>query len=345
MSFRTWVSIGTIVLLGIVIILGWPEIVEAFRLLRQVDVWILLLMIPIQIFSYYATGGMIFSYLKSKGDLKNTSHWEMTRMALELNFVNHILPSGGAAGFSYLGWVLGRHGIKAGRATMAQIVRFFLTFVSFVLLLVIAVLIVAIDEGVSRFVLLVSSGLVASAVFGSLFLLYVIGNKMRLHMFARWIVRASNAVVRRFTAGRKKNVVKLEPIEEFFTDLHKDFEEIKREKKILSRPFIWAVVANIADVALIFIAFWSLGLPVNPAMLLIAYGIASIVSVLSITPGGAGIYEAIMITFLASAGVEPHMAIAGTLLARVFLMLGTIAFGYIFYQLTIMRYGKSSAQR
>lgn len=345
MSFRTWVSIITIVLLGAVIIFGWPEIVEAWNLLGRVDLWILALMLPVQIFSYYATGGMIFSYLRSKGNLKDTSHWEMTRMALELNFVNHILPSGGAAGFSYLGWVLGRHGVKAGRATMAQIIRFFLTFVSFVMLLVIAVIIVAADEGVSRFVLLISSGLVASAIFGSLFLLYIIGNRARLHNFAGFLTRTSNHVMMKLSRGKKKEAVKLKAVEDFFSDLHQDFEEIKAEKKLLLKPFIWSIFANIADVALLFIAFWALGVIINPAMLLIGFGIASIVSAISITPGGAGVYEAIMIAFLASAGVEPHLAIAGTLLARVLLMLGTIVFGYVFYQLTIVRYGKSPAKR
>lgn len=345
MSFRTWVSIVTIILLGVVIIVGWPEIVAAWNLLGQVNLWILAIMLPVQIFSYYATGGMIFSYLRAKGNLKDTSHWEMTRMALELNFVNHILPSGGAAGFSYLGWVLGRHGVKAGRATMAQIIRFFLTFVSFVMLLIIAVIAVAIDEGVSRFVLLISSGLVATAVFSALFLLYIIGNKERLHNFAGFLTKTTNKVIAKITHGKQKDIVKLKPVETFFTDLHQDFDEIKSEKKLLFKPFVWSVFANLADVALLFIAFWSLGVIVNPAMLLIGFGIASIVSAISITPGGAGVYEAIMIAFLASAGVEPHLAIAGTLLARVLLMLGTIVFGYVFYQLTIVRYGKSPAKR
>lgn len=345
MSFRTWVSTVTIILLGVVIIVGWPEIVAAWNLLGQVNLWILAIMLPVQIFSYYATGGMIFSYLRAKGNLKDTSHWEMTRMALELNFVNHILPSGGAAGFSYLGWVLGRHGVKAGRATMAQIIRFFLTFVSFVMLLIIAVIAVAIDEGVSRFVLLISSGLVATAVFSALFLLYIIGNKERLHNFAGFLTKTTNKVIAKITRGKQKDIVKLKPVETFFADLHQDFDEIKSEKKLLFKPFVWSVFANLADVALLFIAFWSLGVIVNPAMLLIGFGIASIVSAISITPGGAGVYEAIMIAFLASAGVEPHLAIAGTLLARVLLMLGTIVFGYVFYQLTIVRYGKSPAKR
>jgi uncharacterized membrane protein YbhN (UPF0104 family) len=55
------------------------------------------------------------------------------------------------------------------------------------------------------------------------------------------------------------------------------------------------------------------------------------------------VYEAIMIAFLASAGVPAEVAIAGTLLARVLLMLGTVAFGFVFYQLTVLRYGKHTS--
>ena len=86
----------------------------------------------------------------------------------------------------------------------------------------------------------------------------------------------------------------------------------------------------------------SLSTWVNPAILFIAYGLSSIVSSFSGTLGGTGVYEAIMVTFLASAGVTASVAIAGTLLARVILLAGTILFGYIFYQLTINKYGKES---
>jgi uncharacterized protein (TIRG00374 family) len=101
----------------------------------------------------------------------------------------------------------------------------------------------------------------------------------------------------------------------------------------------------LADVALIFIAFLSLGIYVNPATLFVAFGVSSIVSILSVAPGGAGIYEAVMIAFLASASVPADVAIAGTLLARVTLVLGTIIFGYVFYQLTINKNGKNPIKR
>ena len=297
-------------------------------------------MIPAQFISYLATGEMIFSYLRAIGNLKDLNVLKVTRMSLEFNFVNHVFPSGGAAGIAYFGWLLRKHGVSSGRSTMAQIVRFALTFISFIILLTVALVALIIDHSVNRTTILLSLLLVFLAVGGTLFGIFLISSKRRLDAFSRWLTTITNRLVAKLTGGRKKKIVKYETIEAFFADIHNDFLAIMRDKKILLKPFIWSVIANIMDVALIYIAFWSFGIHVNPAVIFIAFGLSSIASAIAVTPGGAGVYEAIMIAFLASAGVPAEVAIAGTLLARVLLMLGTIAFGFVFYQLTVIRYGK-----
>ncbi len=340
LSLRGWLTLITTVLLVVVIFFAWPEIVKAWKLLDSINLWILALLIPVQFFSYYATGGMIFSYLRSKGDLKTMSHAAMTRTALELNFVNHVLPSGGAAGFSYLSWILGRHGVTAGRSTMAQIIRFALTFISFLLILVVAVAILVIDHRIDRMIILICIGLAVLCLGATLFVIWVIKSKTRLERFSNWLARKVNRVISFFTRGRKQDAMKVAILVKFFGELHEDYLAIRKDSRILIRPFIWAVLANLADVALIWIAFWALGFMVYPALLFVAFGLASIASAVSVTPGGAGVYEAIMITFLASSNVSADVAIAGTLIARVTLVLGTILFGYVFYQLTVAKYGK-----
>lgn len=341
MKFRTWVSVVTITLLAIVVLFAWPDIMEAFHYLGQVNLWIIALMLPVQFISYFATGEMLFSYLRAKGNLKGLSPIKVTRMALEFNFVNHVFPSGGAAGIGYLGWLLSKYGVSTGRSTMAQIVRFALTFISFILLLIVALVILIVDHEIDRITLLLSLLLVVLAVGGTLLGMYLISSKRRLTNFSSWITRVANKIITTVTRGKKKDVVKEATLQTYFGDIHEDYLEIGRDKKILIKPFIWAVIANIMDVVLIYIAFWALGIHINPAVLFIAFGLSSIASAVAATPGGAGVYEAVMIAFLASAGVSPEIAIAGTLLARVLLMLGTIAFGYVFYQLTVLKYGKS----
>jgi len=341
MKFRFWLNILTFVLLALVVIFGWNEIVLAFGVMGRANWWILSIMIPAQIFSYYAVGEIIFAYLRSKGNLKTASRWEMARMALELNFVNHIIPSGGVAGFSYLGWVLNRHGVRAGRATMAQIVRFALSFISFVIILAVAVIFLLFDQQINKITLIISVIMILAVIVGSIFLVYIIGNRRRLTKFANWLTNTVNKIVRKLTHGKKRKVVKFQVIEDFFEELHQDYLEIVREKNILIVPFLWTILVHVLDVVLILIAFASLGSWVNPATLYVAFGLSSIVSSFSGMLGGTGVYEAVMVSYLASAGVSADIAIAGTLLARVILLAGTIIFGYFFYQLTINKYGKA----
>lgn len=340
LSFRGWLTLVTLVLLTIVIIAAWPEIMEAWALVGQVDLRILLLLIPVQFLSYYATGGMIFSYLSSKGNLKEMSHWGMTRLALELNFVNHILPSGGAAGFSYLAWVLSKYKVSASRSTMAQIIRFVLTFISFVVLLIVAIIILALSGHLERATVFIGIALVIAAVGGTLIMVWLVKSNQRLRNFSAWLTKTVNRFVRWVTRGKKRKLVKDELFLDFFTGLHEDYLSIRRERKILIRPFIWAIIANLLDVTLIWISFWALGYNIEAPLLFVAFGIASIAGALSVTPGGAGVYEAVMVAFLASSGVTPEVAIAGTLLARVTLLGGTILFGYAFYQARLVKYGK-----
>lgn len=339
MSFRMGLSIFTVIFLAVIVFVSRHEIAHAWELVGKVNLWILLL-IPGQMLVYYTAGEMIFSYLRSKKSIDNVKRNELTRMALELNFVNHILPSGGVSGVSYINWRLGHFGVSAGRATMAQVVRYATSFAAFAALLLVSVLVVTVDGEINRWIILISCGIVGAMFATVAGGIYLIGNHARINRFAIWVHRVINNFIRRVTFGHKKDSIKLHPIENFFEELHQDFAALKKERGLLNKPFLWGLLNISSDAALFLITFWALGIVVNPAIILIAYGVASIAGFFVATPGGAGAYEAIMVSFLAIAGVTSGVAIAGIVLTRVILLLGTIIFGYIFYQHALIKYGK-----
>lgn len=339
MSFRAWLSIITVILLAVILFASRHELVRAWELLGQVNLWILLLMIPVQLLVFYAGGEMIFSYLRGKGQIKKVKRTELIRVALEGNFVNHVLPSGGVSGVSYLTWRLGYLGVSPGRATMAQVVRHAMTFVAFAALLLLALFAVTIDGELNRWIILTSATLFGSITGILVACVYLLSSKRRIDKFAVWIYQTINLVTRKATFGRKRKLIRQETIQTFLDDMHGDFNELRRDNKLLTKPFLWGLVYNIGDASLFMIAFWSLGELFNPAPILIAYGVASLAGFIVATPGGAGAYEAIMVTFLAFAGISGGVAIAGILLARVIILIGTIVFGYIFYQHALSTYG------
>lgn len=345
MSLRVWMSVFTAVLLAVIVYVSRHEIVHAWQLLEEVDAWILLLLIPGQLFVYYVAGEMVFSYLKTKGSIHHLNGGTLARMALEMNFVNHILPSAGVSGASYMNWRLGHYGITLSRATMAQVVRFAAAFAAYIILLLIAVVVITIDGGVNRWVILFSSLLISVMTITILVGMYLLSSEIRIKKFSSWIHRTVNMIVRKLTFGRHKSVLDKASIEQFFEEMHNDYLALRKDRRILIKPFLWGVVFTIAEVSLFMITFWALGIFVNPAVILIAYGLAVLAGFFFITPGGAGAYEAIMVSFLAIAGVSSGIAIAGVLLTRVILLLGTIILGYAFYQHAIFKYAKPKTSR
>lgn len=344
MSFRRWLNIFTVLIIIFTLWALRDEGARALDLLGRVNIWLLLLIIPLQFLSYYAGGAAIFSYLKMRGQTDNVKPWDMARMSLELNFVNHILPTAGVSGASYMTWRLSKLGISSGRATLAQVVRLTASFAAYVLLLMIAVVAVTLDSGVNRATILATSALVSVIIIGFMVVWYVIDSEQRMEKFSKLIARLVNSFGK-LVLRRKKDLLKKRKVKKFFSELQDDYRALKREPRLLIRPSLWGIVFNVTEVSLFFFTFLALGSFVNPATILLALGIAALVGAFLITPGGAGGYEAVMVLVLTSSGVNGAIALAGVILARVILILLTIVSGYLFYHLALEKYGRQPVRR
>ncbi len=346
MSFRSWLSIVTFVLIAAVLFFARDDLVQAWNLLWQANWWILALLIPVQFFSYFAGSEIFFTYLRGRGRLQKTSRLDVTAMSLELNFVNHVFPSGGIAGMSYMVWRLGKQGVPAGQATMAQIMRYVVTLGTFICLLALSLIFVTVDSKTSSWIVMIASIVVTGIVFLVIFASYLVGSEHRMKSFAQWLSKSINILVRKITFGRvARDVIPAARAVKFFRDLHEDFIALKSQKKLLIKPIMWSFIFNIVDLSLFLVTFWALGTPVNPAIVLIAYGAASMAGLFVLTPGGAGAYEAIMIGILTAGGVAASTAFAGVILTRTILLLGTICTGFVFYQRALAKYGKPPIDR
>ena len=340
MSLRTVISTLTLILLAVVLYEARDSIVQAWELLQTVNLWVLALVVPITIFSYFAAGEMIFSYLRQKKLISHISPPKLMRISLELNFVNHILPSGGASGIAYMNWRMNQLGVTIARATMAQAVRYVAGFMAAIVMLLFGLLAVTIDGSVNRWIILMSAAVIIAMMAGTFGLYFVVSNKQRIGKIASWITRAGNGVVRRLTFGRKSAALNYNKVKKYFDELHEDYVELSHDKKLLWQPFLWGLLFVLMDVGIFWVTFWALGTYVNPAAIMIAYHLASLAGFLVVTPGGVGAYEWIMVTVIAMAGAVKSEAIAGVLLARTIILLVTIIVGYIFYQQAILKHGK-----
>jgi uncharacterized protein (TIRG00374 family) len=343
-------NIVTLILIGVVIYFAWsdisclwqanPEICEQ-PLLVGVNYWILVLIIPIQFLSYLSNDMMIYTYLRGRGQLKHTPMSQVVAMSLELNFVNQIFPSGGLSGATYMVWRLGKLGVSAGQATMSQIIRFLLTMAVFIVFLAISLFVVTAGNATDNWIVLMSATVVTTVFFVVVFAAYLIGSRNRVISFAKWATRLGNKIVRVVSLGRVKKKVLVEAdIVKFFLDIHEDAEVLKAEKRLLIKPLIWGLVFMITDVGLFAITFLAMGAAFNPAVLILAYIVAFVAGSVMITPGGVGGFELAMIAVLVSGGMVASEATAGVILARVILVILTLASGYVVYHRALRHFGR-----
>ena len=344
-SWKTRLNLITLVLIAVVLILARHELVKAWYLMGNVNLLILLLLIPIQFASYYASTEIFFTYLRARGQLRRTNILQATAMSLELNFVNHVFPTGGVSGVSYMVWRLGKLGVAAGQSMMAQIMRYIVQMGTFMTLMVFALIWATIENRAANWVVVATTIGITTLVFLVIFGSYLVGSESRMRNFARWLTRKLNYLVKKITFGRKAELLGLARVEKLFSDFHSDFMALKSDKKLLLKPIIWSFSFNILEIMLFMVSFWALGEWVNPAVLLIAYGAATLIGVFMLTPGGAGAYEAVMIGVLTASGVAAGVAFAGIILMRAILIIGTLASGFIVYQHALHKYGRPNLKK
>jgi len=204
-----------------------------------------------------------------------------------------------------------------------------------------AILLMIVDGGINRWIVAATVGLVTVMGSSMLVVFYILDHERRFAWLARKITLSVNAIVRRATFGRKANLLEAAKVREFFVEIEKDYRVIRANIRLLVQPFLWGLVFIVSEVAMFYVTFLALGHVINPAPLVIAFGLAGVAGFFVVTPGGAGAYEVIMLAFLTAAGLNPGIALLGILLTRVLLLVGTIVTGYVFYQQAVLRHGKA----
>ena len=332
------INIVTIVALLVLIIFSWPDITNGLQEIGGANWYILALMIPLQIFNFFAVGMIYYSFFKSDTDrhlYKHISRRNMLRVALELNFINNVFPSGGVAGFTYLGFRMKSFGVPVARTTLAQSLRFGLTFISFLILLFIGLFMLSFGAQSSGVTLYIGLSIAFLTLFGTLLAIYIVSDEGRIKAFTAFLPKIINSVARVFK--KSKPAINERKVEKLFSELHRDYLQLMQNRNRLKKPFIWALVVNITEVTTIYLAYLALGQAINPGAVILAYSVASFAGLISILPGGIGVYETLMTATLASAGVPKALALSATLIYRIFTMIIFVPAGFILYQMALKK--------
>ena len=325
-SFRTILSILTIFLVAYVVYQNWPDILDTLNHLQETNVFVLLLLIPEQLFMYYACGQIFFSYLRNRKNVQKFSNGEILRISTELNFVNHAIPAGGVGGLAFLTYRLMPYNVSAGQASFLYLFRYAVTTVINYAQALVAIAILLIFNLIpsdAMWIIPVSLLMNMGVFFFLWFVVYIASSGKRIEFFSRTVSRLMNVTVRLLTFGRKKQLMRYDKISSYFADIHESVKIAKENKRYLKKPAMWGLIYSFCEITTYWIVAISLGRPELLPFIMVGEAIGSVFD--GIVP--YGLYELGMAGVMISLGVDFPTATIITVMTRVITLVFTIVSG------------------
>jgi len=327
-KWRLALTAVTFIALAVLIYGVRKDIGNVIENLGKVNTLALLLIIPIEALNYDVYTRFYVRIFKILG--QNVSYRDMYRLNLELNFVNHILPSGGISGISYFTVRMRNYGVSGPKSTLSQLIKLLILYASFQPLLIIGVLLLAARGHVNNLVMVVASSIITLLVVGTFGFLYMIESRSRINSFLTFITRILNKLLS--LVRRKQETINVEGAQKAFGELHDNYQLLKENWRDLKLPFVYLTIANITEVAAVYVVYIAFGRLVNVGAVILAYAVANFAGLVSVLPAGIGIYEGLMTAVLVTTGIPAGLSIPVTIMYRVINMAIQLTPGYYFYQ-------------
>ncbi|HVO86890.1 MAG TPA: lysylphosphatidylglycerol synthase transmembrane domain-containing protein [Candidatus Binatia bacterium] len=322
-------TVATLAALAILIYGIRKDVGGVIENLGKINALVLLFMLPIEFLNYDAYSRFYVSIFATIGN--KVRYWPMFRLTLELNFVNHILPSGGVSGIGYFNVRMRSEGVSTAKSSLAQVLKLFLLYLSFQPLLVLGVFLLAVRGHVNDLVMVVASSIITLMIVGTFIVIYVIEDRQRINSFLTYATKAINYIVH-IVRRKHPETISIVKAQKTFNELHENYLLIKTKWRELKRPFLYMTMANITEVAAIYVVYIAFGRFVNVGAVILAYAVANFAGLISVLPAGIGIYEGLMTAVLAATGIPPELSLPVTLMYRVLNMAMQLTPGYYFYQ-------------
>ncbi len=269
----------------------------------------------LEIVSLYAYSLLTRATLGDTGHL--VSSWRLFRIQMSTKALSSILPGGSAAG-SALGYRLmtlsGVPGPDAGFAlATAGLGSAVVLNVLFWLALVVSIPIRGVNGGYASAAIagVLIMGFVATLVFG------LLEGQGRAERIFRWIARRLRLDENRAAAGVKHVAARL--------------EELAADRQLLGRTIGWAAANWLLDAAALWVFLRAFGLTTDIDALLVAYGLANVLAVIPIMPGGLGVIDVAMSTALIGFGAPADQAVLGVASWRLAQFFFPIVLGGLLY--------------
>ncbi len=273
-----------------------PGIKASLHSIGRVNVAVLLIGVALEVGSLAAYVQLTHEMLPRRS-LKRTY---LARVDLSTLALSHVVPGGTApsAGLGYR--LLTNEGISPANATFALGMQGVGSALVLNAIFWIALIIsIPIDGYQPLYGIAAGAGVVMIALFATVVFMLTKGQERLLVTVGRICERIP--------------LVNANKVTELLKDVAHRLVALTADRQLLKRAIVWAAANWILDAASLWVFIAAFGTILSPVDLFIAYGLANVLAVIPVTPGGLGIIEGILIPTLHGFGVAKTTAILAVL--------------------------------
>jgi uncharacterized protein (TIRG00374 family) len=256
---------------------------------------------------------------------------DLTAVGFVTTVLNHVLTSGGTAGYSVRYMLMNRHSVGMKDVLAASILHFYLTSLAMVGMLPVGLIYLLLHSSISRGLAILLAVLalldLLAAVFASSL---VFLSTMRKRVLAG-LTKAARRLIHR----------DLEPtLERFDATMTQGVEFMRHHPSTLILIMMLIVIDWACSALTLWFCFGALGTDVTLGELITGFVIGTVAGVISMIPGGLGVQEGSMAGIFALLGVSFEHAVLASILFRVVYFMIPYIFSLGFYWWLLRRKGQ-----
>ena len=323
------VLIFLIVGLGIMgVMLYYIGIGEVIDALKVSNLWLVLLAVLLQIFTYFLYT-LRWHIINKTADM-SLGIRKLLPMVLVSLAVNNITPSGRGGGEPVRAYLLSREGHYRFGDTFATVIadRALDTF-PFVILAILTIIGIIFSFSLDLSMLVFLIICVSLITAGVILLLYVCINEAFGVKLTGWILRIVRRFYKKFNEDTEKRIV------DAVISFQARMNALLRDKTILYYALPLSFIIWIFEILRVYVVFLAFGARVGPVLIGEVFILASFVGMVPLLPGGIGAIEGMMILFYSHAGITSTISAAATVVERLISYWMTTFIGMIF----LLKYG------
>ena|GEM_PF-73412 len=288
---------------------------KVIHLISEVNPLLLLAGVGLEAAAILAYGRLTASILPPASRIKFST---IVRIEITTLSVSHCTPGGSAAGTALGYRLMTQSGVQSGDAGFVLAAQGIGSAVVLNVILWVALIVSIPVWGFSALYLLAAGvGVVLLGLSGAL-----------VYALTRGEQRVGELIER---LALKVHFINAVALRNAFGNLARRLAVFAEHRDVMGKALMWASLNWLLDAGSLFVFVGAFGHWVNPDGLLVAYGLANVLAVIPITPGGLGVIEATLTTLLVGFGTQRGVATLGVLVYRLFNFWAPIPLGGITY--------------